>query len=146
MCVCHYAGDFLLGVLRGLIERRADLKLVFMSATINIQLYSGYFNDAPVIRVSVCVCVCVCVYWYVCACKSLNHQSWFGVDILIIAGSREVVSYRTGVLSHLQLPPYSTSAYTHHLDQHTLYWYVQVLTSWCVLPRYCRSSPRGRRD
>ena len=47
----HIHGDFLLGVLRGLVDRRADLKLVLMSATINIQLFSSYFNDAPVIRV-----------------------------------------------------------------------------------------------
>ena len=48
----HIHGDFLLGVLKGLIDRRADLKLVLMSATINIQLFSSYFNSAPVIRVS----------------------------------------------------------------------------------------------
>ena len=48
----HIHGDFLLGVLRSLIERRPDLKLVLMSATINIQLFSTYFNQAPVIRVS----------------------------------------------------------------------------------------------
>lgn len=48
----HIHGDFLLGVLKGLLTRRTDLKLVLMSATINIQLFSSYFNDAPVIRVS----------------------------------------------------------------------------------------------
>ena len=48
----HIHGDFLLGILLGLVDRRADLKLVLMSATINIQLFSSYFNDAPVIRVS----------------------------------------------------------------------------------------------
>ena len=48
----HIHGDFLLGVVRGLVDRRADLKLVLMSATINIQLFSSYFNGAPVIRVS----------------------------------------------------------------------------------------------
>ena len=48
----HIHGDFLLGILRGLVERRADLKIVLMSATINIQLFSAYFHDAPVIRVS----------------------------------------------------------------------------------------------
>ncbi len=48
----HIHGDFLLGIIRGLVDRRADLKLVLMSATINIDLFSSYFNDAPVIRVS----------------------------------------------------------------------------------------------
>ena len=47
----HLHGDFLLGVLRGLVDRRADLKLILMSATINIQLFSSYFSNAPVIRV-----------------------------------------------------------------------------------------------
>lgn len=35
----HIHGDFLLGVLRGLLQARADLKLVLMSATINIRYY-----------------------------------------------------------------------------------------------------------
>ncbi|KAL5482136.1 hypothetical protein EMCRGX_G022425 [Ephydatia muelleri] len=47
----HIHGDFLLGVLKGLVERRGDLKLVLMSATINIELFSGYFGDVPVIKV-----------------------------------------------------------------------------------------------
>ena len=33
----HIHGDFLLGVLRGLVQARAALKLVLMSATINIR-------------------------------------------------------------------------------------------------------------
>lgn len=48
----HIHGDFLLGILKGLIEKRKTLKLVLMSATINIQLFSTYFEGAPVIRVS----------------------------------------------------------------------------------------------
>jgi HrpA-like RNA helicase len=47
----HIHGDFLLGILHGLVYRRPDLKLILMSATINIQLFSGYFDDAPVIKV-----------------------------------------------------------------------------------------------
>ena len=35
----HIHGDFLLGVLRGLVQARADLKLVLMSATINIRYW-----------------------------------------------------------------------------------------------------------
>ena len=40
----HIHGDFLLGVLRGLLQARADLKLVLMSATINIR-YSIWLRD-----------------------------------------------------------------------------------------------------
>ncbi|XP_058051146.1 probable ATP-dependent RNA helicase DHX34 isoform X2 [Ahaetulla prasina] len=47
----HLHCDFLLGVLRRLLPSRADLKLVLMSATINIQLFADYFGDAPVIQV-----------------------------------------------------------------------------------------------
>ena len=40
----HLFGDFLLGILRQLLTHRKDLKLVLMSATINIDLFSGYFD------------------------------------------------------------------------------------------------------
>ncbi|NWZ59808.1 DHX34 helicase, partial [Haliaeetus albicilla] len=47
----HLHSDFLLGVLRRLLPARPDLKLVLMSATINIRLFSGYFGSAPVLQV-----------------------------------------------------------------------------------------------
>lgn len=47
----HLHCDFLLGVLRSLLPLRTDLRLVLMSATINIKLFSSYFNDAPVLQV-----------------------------------------------------------------------------------------------
>ncbi|NXC22998.1 DHX34 helicase, partial [Corythaeola cristata] len=47
----HLHGDVLLGVLRRLLPTRPDLKLVLMSATINIHLFSGYFGGAPVLQV-----------------------------------------------------------------------------------------------
>ncbi|XP_063433122.1 probable ATP-dependent RNA helicase DHX34 isoform X3 [Mytilus trossulus] len=47
----HIHTDFLLGVIKCLLKHREDLKLVLMSATINIDLFSGYFDDAPVIKV-----------------------------------------------------------------------------------------------
>ncbi|NXF55985.1 DHX34 helicase, partial [Oceanites oceanicus] len=47
----HLHSDFLLGVLRRLLPARPDLKLVLMSATINIRLFSGYFGGAPVLQV-----------------------------------------------------------------------------------------------
>lgn len=44
--------DLLLGVLKKLIQKRKDLKLVITSATIDTQKFSDYFNKAPVINVS----------------------------------------------------------------------------------------------
>ncbi|XP_012281786.1 probable ATP-dependent RNA helicase DHX34 [Orussus abietinus] len=49
----HLYGDFLLGIMKCLLYQRPDLKLVLMSATINIQLFSSYFakENAKVIQV-----------------------------------------------------------------------------------------------
>ncbi|XP_043854754.1 probable ATP-dependent RNA helicase DHX34 [Dromiciops gliroides] len=47
----HLHSDFLLGVLRRLLPARPDLKLILMSATINIGLFSSYFGHAPVVQV-----------------------------------------------------------------------------------------------
>lgn len=47
----HLNCDILLGLLKMILQRRDDLKLVLMSATINIELFSGYFDKAPVIQV-----------------------------------------------------------------------------------------------
>lgn len=44
----HLHGDFLLGVAKCLIKARDDLKLVLMSATINIDLFANYFNEEKV--------------------------------------------------------------------------------------------------
>ncbi|MHB1091465.1 ATP-dependent RNA helicase HrpA [Thiobacillus sp.] len=44
--------DFLLGYLKTLVERRADLRVVITSATIDAERFSKHFNDAPVIEVS----------------------------------------------------------------------------------------------
>jgi len=44
--------DFTLGILRDLIRKRDDLKLVITSATIDTQKFSRAFDDAPVIEVS----------------------------------------------------------------------------------------------
>ncbi|MGE5319267.1 MAG: ATP-dependent RNA helicase HrpA [Hyphomicrobiaceae bacterium] len=44
--------DFLLGYLKTLVERRADLRVVITSATIDAERFSRHFNDAPVIEVS----------------------------------------------------------------------------------------------
>lgn len=47
----NLSGDFLMSLLRDLVRRRDDLKLILMSATINIELFNSYFEEAPVIRV-----------------------------------------------------------------------------------------------
>src|ERR1041385_4667768 len=44
--------DFLLGHLKLLLQRRADLKLIITSATINTEAFSKAFGDAPIIEVS----------------------------------------------------------------------------------------------
>ncbi|VBB34185.1 unnamed protein product, partial [Acanthocheilonema viteae] len=48
----NLSGDFLLGLLRNLVRRRDDLKLILMSATINLELFQSYFGDSPVIKVA----------------------------------------------------------------------------------------------
>ncbi|KAL7400689.1 hypothetical protein ABVT39_016069 [Epinephelus coioides] len=47
----HLHCDFLLGVLRSLLADNPHLRLILMSATINIKLFSDYFNSAPVLQV-----------------------------------------------------------------------------------------------
>ena len=44
--------DFLLGYLKGLLERRRDLKLLVTSATIDTEAFSKHFGGAPIIEVS----------------------------------------------------------------------------------------------
>lgn len=43
--------DLLVALLRSLLFRRPDLKLILMSATINTQLFTSYFPAAPMIQV-----------------------------------------------------------------------------------------------
>jgi ATP-dependent RNA helicase DHX36 len=45
--------DFLLIILRDLLPRRPDLRLVLMSATINAELFSKYFGGAPMKHIPV---------------------------------------------------------------------------------------------
>ena len=44
--------DFLLGILKQLLQKRDDLKLIITSATIDTHSFSRAFNDAPIIEVS----------------------------------------------------------------------------------------------
>uniref|UniRef100_A0A0E0KJ09 RNA helicase n=1 Tax=Oryza punctata TaxID=4537 RepID=A0A0E0KJ09_ORYPU len=43
--------DFLLIVLKDLLSRRRDLRLILMSATLNAELFSSYFGGAPTIHI-----------------------------------------------------------------------------------------------
>ncbi|KAJ3286106.1 hypothetical protein HDU79_006744 [Rhizoclosmatium sp. JEL0117] len=43
--------DFLLVILRDLVAKRADFRLVLMSATIDSETFSGYFGGAPVLQI-----------------------------------------------------------------------------------------------
>jgi ATP-dependent RNA helicase DHX36 len=45
--------DFLIIILRDLLPRRPDLRLVLMSATINAELFSKYFGDASIMHIPV---------------------------------------------------------------------------------------------
>ncbi|CAL7944803.1 unnamed protein product [Xylocopa violacea] len=49
----HLHGDFLLGIMKCIVNQKHDLKLVLMSATINIELFSNYFakENVKVIQV-----------------------------------------------------------------------------------------------
>ncbi len=44
--------DFILGILRGLIKTRPNLKLIITSATIDTEKFSRFFDNAPIIEVS----------------------------------------------------------------------------------------------
>ncbi|XP_049871355.1 probable ATP-dependent RNA helicase DHX34 [Pectinophora gossypiella] len=49
----HLMGDFLLGILKCLIHSRTDIKLVLMSATINIKLFEDYFSKEKAVVIQV---------------------------------------------------------------------------------------------
>jgi ATP-dependent helicase HrpA len=44
--------DFILGILKGLLRKRKDLKLIITSATIDTLKFSKAFDNAPIIEVS----------------------------------------------------------------------------------------------
>lgn len=48
--------DFLLIILRDLLPRQPQLRVVLMSATLHIDLFSSYFGGCPVIQVPPCAC------------------------------------------------------------------------------------------
>lgn len=60
----HISCDFLLGLIKCLVVQNSELRVILMSATANLELFSGYFDNCPVIEVSsrnsslgiVCIC------------------------------------------------------------------------------------------
>ncbi|MEL7312841.1 MAG: DEAD/DEAH box helicase, partial [Pseudomonadota bacterium] len=44
--------DCLLGLLKGVLERRKDLRVIITSATIDVARFSRFFSDAPIVEVS----------------------------------------------------------------------------------------------
>lgn len=49
--------DFLLIILRDILPRRPNLRVILMSATINAELFSKYFGNAPTTHIPVCTAV-----------------------------------------------------------------------------------------
>ena len=43
--------DFILGLLKRVLEMRSDFKVIISSATINADVFSNYFNECPVVRI-----------------------------------------------------------------------------------------------
>ncbi len=47
--------DFILGLLKSILEIRQDLKVIISSATINGEIFSEYFNNAPIVHIETIV-------------------------------------------------------------------------------------------
>ncbi len=43
--------DFILGLLKSLLKRREDFKVIVSSATINAEVFSEYFDECPIVRI-----------------------------------------------------------------------------------------------
>ena len=52
-CDTHLMADFLLIVLKDLLPRRPELRLILMSATLDAELFSSYFGGAQIIPIPV---------------------------------------------------------------------------------------------
>ncbi|PHZ15236.1 P-loop containing nucleoside triphosphate hydrolase protein [Rhizopus microsporus ATCC 52813] len=76
--------DFLLVLLRKVLQRRKDLKVVLMSATLNQALFSDYFGGAPVIEI-----------------PGFTHpvQDYFLEDILSMVHGQAKTSHNEDVIS-----------------------------------------------
>ncbi len=43
--------DFILGLLKAVLQKRSDFKVIISSATINAEVFSEYFDECPVVRI-----------------------------------------------------------------------------------------------
>ena len=87
--------DFILGILRGLLRKRKDLKLIVTSATIDTEKFSKAFGNAPVIEVSGRMYPVEVRYWRAAAKESdLEEQSY--VDLAVDAVDSIADQYHTG--------------------------------------------------
>jgi len=43
--------DFILGLLKTIVSERPDFRVIISSATINTEVFSAYFNGAPIVRI-----------------------------------------------------------------------------------------------
>ncbi|MEX7656113.1 hypothetical protein, partial [Pseudomonas aeruginosa] len=43
--------DFIMGYLKQILKKRPDLKVIVTSATLDVNRFSRYFNDAPIFEV-----------------------------------------------------------------------------------------------
>jgi len=43
--------DFILGLLKRVLESRRDFKVIISSATINAEIFSEYFNNCPIVKI-----------------------------------------------------------------------------------------------
>lgn len=72
--------DFLLIVLKDLLPRRPELRLVLMSATLDAELFSSYFGGATIINIPVKLkCPWVAIFYFVCEFNRLVHAAWVHV-------------------------------------------------------------------
>jgi len=66
--------DFLLIVIREMLVKHKNLKLVLMSAALNIQLFSNYFSGCPVINGKLVSVSCINQWLSVLVILILLHQ------------------------------------------------------------------------
>jgi hypothetical protein len=80
------ATDVLFGLLKEVLVARPDLKLVVMSATLQVEKFQGYFLDAPLMKVrragsrcwphGVGLCSVRCVRYVMCVSLHADCTTW----------------------------------------------------------------------
>jgi hypothetical protein len=87
--------DFLLIVLKDLLPRRPELRLVLMSATLNAEMFSSYFGGAPMIHIPVRIFLGF-LHWYICYGINLCSSSHYFIEInLYVHGIAVCLIYLT---------------------------------------------------